>query len=74
MKLVKYQRGIRTSQNGREIYIYIYVYIFFWGGDIQFVFQAWVLFTADIMAQNSYAKSHDVLGHLEEFHLLRGSI
>lgn len=63
MKLVKYQRGIRTSQNlllckGREIYIYIYIFVL----DIQFVFQAWALFTADIMAQNSYAKSHDVLG------------
>lgn len=37
------------------------------------MFQAGVLFKVEIMGQKlliSYTKSHDVLGHLEEFHFL----
>lgn len=71
MKLVKYQRGIRTSKNwlfckvrGREIFFFfLYIYYVSSMGLIQSGNNGAKLLI-------SYTESHDVLGHLEEFHLL----
>lgn len=65
MKLVKYQRGIRTSKN----------WLFIKSEAVNFFFTFYISSMGLIQNGNngaksliSYTESHDMLGHLEEFH------